>query len=242
MMSTDVNWRVVKGYGALISAHAKDVPVVLDCPVSAIDHRGKRLRITTAKGEIAADQVIVTVPSTILAAERISFTPALPEKIEAACGLPLGLADKLFMSLDGAEEFETSVRLFARTDRTGTAGYHFRPFGRPMIEAYFGGTKAAALEKGGEDAFFDFAVSELTHVFGQRFCPPPQADQHSSVAAAIRSRWDLILMLCRVSPIAGRHLPSRSTSACSLPARRARRTTSPPRMAVTRPVSPQPTR
>jgi monoamine oxidase len=111
----------------------------------------------------------VTVPSTILAAERISFTPALPEKIEAACGLPLGLADKLFMSLDGAEEFETSVRLFARTDRTGTAGYHFRPFGRPMIEAYFGGTKAAELEKGGDDAFFDFAVSELTHAFGGAF-------------------------------------------------------------------------
>jgi len=167
--STDVNWRVVKGYGALISAHAKDVPVVLECPVSAIDHRGKRLRITTAKGEIAADHVIVTVPSTILAAERISFTPALPEKIEAACGLPLGLADKLFMSLDGAEEFETSVRLFARTDRIGTAGYHFRPFGRPMIEAYFGGTKAAELEKGGDDAFFDFAVSELTHAFGGAF-------------------------------------------------------------------------
>ena len=47
----------------------------------------------------------MTVPSTIVAAEHIQFTPALPDKIEAAHGLPLGHDDKLFMSLDGAEEF-----------------------------------------------------------------------------------------------------------------------------------------
>ena len=61
--STDVNWRVVEGYGTLISKHGADVPQMLDCPVSAIDHGGKRLRIETSKGAIAADQVIVTVPS-----------------------------------------------------------------------------------------------------------------------------------------------------------------------------------
>ena len=97
------------------------------------------MRIETSKGAIAADQVIVTIPSAVLAAERIAFTPALPAKIAAARGLPLGLADKLFISLDGAEEFEKETRLFGRTDRNGTGGYHFRPFGRPMIEAYFAG-------------------------------------------------------------------------------------------------------
>ena len=167
--STDVNWRVVKGYGALISAHGADVPQMLDCPVSTIDHSGKRLRIETSKGAIAADRVIVTVPSAILAAERIRFVPALPKKIEAARGLPLGLADKLFISLENAEEFETSVRLYGHTDRVATAGYHIRPFGWPMIEAYFGGNCAAALEAGGEAAFFDFAVAELVGVLGSDF-------------------------------------------------------------------------
>ena len=65
------------------------------------------------------------MPSALLAAERVVFTPALPVKVEAARGLPLGLADKLFMSLDGAEEFDTGTRLFGRTDRVATAGYHF---------------------------------------------------------------------------------------------------------------------
>jgi monoamine oxidase len=167
--STDVNWRVVEGYGTLVSAYGADVPLMLDCTVDAIDHGGKRLKIETSKGAIAADRVIVTVPSAILAAERIRFGPALPKKIQAALGLPLGLADKLFISLQNAEEFETSVRLFGHTDRVATAGYHIKPFGRPMIEAYFGGRCAADLEPGGEAAFFDFAVSELVGVLGSDF-------------------------------------------------------------------------
>jgi monoamine oxidase len=164
-----VNYRVFKGYGTLISDHGANVPMMLECPVTAIDHRGQRLRIETSKGTIAADQVIVTVPSAVLAVERIAFTPALLEKIAAARGLPLGLADKLFMSLDGAEEFEKETRLFGRTDRKGTGGYHLRPFGRPLIEAYFAGGLAAELEANGEGAFFDFAVSELVGLFGSDF-------------------------------------------------------------------------
>jgi monoamine oxidase len=166
---TGVNWRVVKGYGALISACGENYPVALDCEVRSIDHRGKRLRIETAKGTIAADQVVVTVPSAHLAAERLLFTPALPEKIEAARGLPLGLADKLFIALAGAEEFEPDTRVFGHIDRAATANYHFRPFGRPMIEAYFGGRFAGELEGGGDGAFFDCAVSDLVGLFGNAF-------------------------------------------------------------------------
>jgi monoamine oxidase len=167
--NTAFNWRVVEGYGTLVSAYGATLPAMLDCPVTGIDHSGKRLQIQTSKGSIATDQAIITVPSAILAAERIRFTPARPEKIEAARGLPLGLADKLFMSLDNAEEFPMSSRLFAHTDRTETAGYHIRPFGWPMIEAYFAGACAAELETRGEAAFFDFAVAELVGVLGSDF-------------------------------------------------------------------------
>jgi monoamine oxidase len=166
---TGVNWRVIKGYGALISACGENLAMELDCAVRGIDHRGKRLRIETAKGVIAADQVIVTIPSTLIASERIVFTPALPDKTEAARGLPLGLADKLFISLEGFEEFDQDTRVFGRTDRAATAIYQFRPLGRPMIEAYFGGRFAAELEAGGDAAFFECAVSELVGLFGSAF-------------------------------------------------------------------------
>jgi monoamine oxidase len=170
-----VNWRVVEGYGTTIAGYAEGLSVVLDCPVRRIDHGGKRLRIDTEKGVITADQVIVTLPSAVLADDESLFAPALPEKTRAAKGLPLGLDDKLFLLLDNAQEFEKDSRLFGRTDRTATGAYHFRPFGRPQIEAYFGGTLARELEAGGEQAFFAFAASELVdllgHAFAQRLKP-----------------------------------------------------------------------
>jgi len=164
-----INWRISGGYGFVVNAYGASLPVKFDCPVRGIDCSGKRLVVDTPQGAIAADQVIVTVPSAVLAADRIAFTPALPAKIAAAGGLPLGLDDKFFMSLDGAEEFDKDVRIFGRTDRAATAGYHFRPFGRPMIEAYFGGALAVALEASGAHAFFDFAVAELVNIFGSDF-------------------------------------------------------------------------
>jgi len=164
-----VNWRLIDGYGAMIAVAAAKLTVALDCPVRRIDHSGKRVKIETAKGVITADQAIITLPSTVIAEQDDLFAPSLPEKVAAARGLPLGLADKLFLSLDDAEEFDQDSRLFGRTDRAGTATYHLRPFGRPQIEAYFGGRQAAALEAEGEHAFFDFAVSELTDLLGSAF-------------------------------------------------------------------------
>ncbi len=166
---TGVNWRVVEGYGATIAACGDGLPAVLDCPVQRIDHHGKRLKIETPQGGITADQVIVTLPTALLAEAEQLFAPSLPQKMQAARGLPLGLADKLFLSLADAEEFEKDSRLFGATDRTATATYHLRPFGRPQIEVFFGGHLAAELEVDGESAFFDFAVSELTRQLGNAF-------------------------------------------------------------------------
>ena len=164
-----VNWRVVQGYGTVIATHGHGLPVMLGCPVRRIDHRGRRLRVETMNGPIAAEAAIVTVPSALLAGERIRFIPPLAEKIEAAAGLPLGHADKLFLSLAEPEEFEKESRLFGRADRSGTGVYHVRPFGRPQIEGYFGGRLAADLEAGGAPAFADFAIGELVGLLGSNF-------------------------------------------------------------------------
>jgi monoamine oxidase len=163
------NWRVTEGYGATVAAHAAGVAVTLECPVRRIDHGGKHLRIETDRGTITAEQAIVTLPTSVLAAQENLFAPALPQKTDAARGLPLGLADKLFIALDQAEEFEPETRLFGHIDRAATANYHLRPFGRPLIEVYFGGRNADALERGGERAFFDFAAGELTGALGANF-------------------------------------------------------------------------
>jgi monoamine oxidase len=166
---TGVNWRVVEGYGHLVAQCAAGLDIALDCPVRRIDHGGRTIRVETDRGTTTAERAIVTIPASLIAQEAIVFAPALPDKLAAAAALPLGFDDKLFLSLARAEEFEKDSRLFGRIDRTGTGAYHLRPFGRPLIECYFGGTLAGELERGGPDVFFSFAKEELVNLLGGDF-------------------------------------------------------------------------
>jgi monoamine oxidase len=164
---TGVNWRVLEGYGTLIARYGAALPLRLGCEVRAIDHRGRQIVVTTSRGELRARAAIVTVPTNVLAAGAIRFIPALPDKIAAAQGLPLGLADKLFLALDeAAEDFPADRHVLGHTDRVATGSYQLRPHGRPMIAGYFGGELAAALERAGPQAMADFALAELAGLFG----------------------------------------------------------------------------
>jgi monoamine oxidase len=161
-----VNWRIAEGYSSLMTALAAGIDITLDCPASLIDHSGVRLRIETPRGGLAARAVIVTVPTGVLAGGGLRFHPALPDKTGAAAVLPLGLADKVFLRLDGVEEFPKDSHLYGAVDRTSTGTYHLRPLGRPVIEGFFGGQCARDLEAEGDAAFADFAVGELAALLG----------------------------------------------------------------------------
>ena len=163
---SEVNYRVVEGYGALFERMAEDLPVVYGCAVEKIDHAGSRIRIETAKGVIAARTVILCVSTNILSREIIRITPSLPDKLHAAAMLPLGIADKIFLSVDRADLLPDNSRLFGRTDSRDTGAYHLRPFGRPMIEGYFGGDCARSLEQGGLAGFAAFAIDEICDMLG----------------------------------------------------------------------------
>ncbi|WP_034996623.1 flavin monoamine oxidase family protein [Beijerinckia mobilis] len=163
---TGVNWRVIEGYGRVLADFWPALPLRLGCAVLAIDHSGAKVRIETNEGMLTASAVIITLPTNLLAREAIRFSPPLPDKIEAAAALPLGFADKVLMALDQAEDWPVDGHLFGSITQTDTGSYHLRPFGRPLIEGYFGGALAADLEARGPGAFFDFAVSELCQLLG----------------------------------------------------------------------------
>ncbi len=160
-----LNHRVREGYGALIGAYASGLDVRTNCPATLIDHAGKRLRVVTPQGEIAARAAIVAVPPGILADETLRFSPALPDKRAAAHALPLGVADKVFLSVERAEDLPVETRLFASTRRIETGGYTLRPFGRPLIDGYFGGPFARSLELE-EGGFANFAIDEICAALG----------------------------------------------------------------------------
>jgi monoamine oxidase len=177
----EVNWRVREGLGTAIAAHGAMLPVVLGCPVTLIDHSGARIRLETAHGTMSARAVVITLPTPLIANESVRFAPALPEKLEAAAGLPLGLADKVLLALDRPEEVPPETRLFGRTDRTATGAYHLRQFGRPLIEGYFGGRLARELEAEGEGAAARFAIEELVGHFG--------ADMRHRLRPVVETGW-----------------------------------------------------
>ena len=166
---TNLNWRVRRGYGALMTAYGASLPLALNCAVTLIDHTSKRLRIETSQGTLTADKVIVTVPTNLIADEAIRFSPALPEKIDAARGLPLGLADKVMLALDEPELLPVDGNLRGATMRTEMGTYHLRPFGQPCIEGFFGGRFAQALEDAGDGAIAAHSIDEIVSFLGSDF-------------------------------------------------------------------------
>src|SRR5882762_11688705 len=166
---TEINWRIRRGYGALVAAYGALVPFALNCAVALINHSGKRVRIETSQGTLTADKVIVTVPTNLIADEAIRFHPALPAKVDAARGLPLGLADKVMLALDEPEALPKDGNLRGATMRTAMGSFHLRPFGQPCIEGFFGGTFARELEDLGDGAFAAESIDQIVALLGSGF-------------------------------------------------------------------------
>ncbi|MDR9813547.1 flavin monoamine oxidase family protein [Rhizobium hidalgonense] len=176
------DWRVREGYGTLISRYGRPVPARLGTEVTRIDHRhAGRIDIRTNQGRLTTRAVLVTVSTNVLAAGRIAFHPALPEKIEAAARLPLGLADKLFLRLAHPQALPADTHMLGSNSRGATGTYQLRPFGAPVVEAYFAGDLAHDLEREGGEAAFSFAADELAAQFG--------ADIRRELSVAAISAW-----------------------------------------------------
>src|SRR5258707_7638811 len=178
---TDLNWRIRRGYGALIAAYGATCPLALNCVVTLIDHSAKRVRVETSQGTLTADKVIVTVPTNLIADEAIRFHPPLPAKVDAARGLPLGLADKVTLALDEPEALPKEGNLRAATMRTAMGTYHIRPFGQPCIEGFFGGRFARQLEDAGDGALAAQSIDEIAGFLGN--------DYRRKLRPLAESRW-----------------------------------------------------
>jgi monoamine oxidase len=178
---TEINWRVRRGYGTLMAAYGAPCPIVLDCNVTLIDHSGARVRLETSRGTLSAGKVIVTVPTNLIADEAIRFHPALPAKVDAAHGLPLGLADKVMLALDQPDALPKDGNLRGATMRTAMGSFHLRPFGQPCIEGYFGGRFARELEVAGNGALAAQSIDEIAALLGN--------DYRRKLKPLAESRW-----------------------------------------------------
>ena len=165
--STEHNWRLLEGYGSLFAALAAPLPIAFGTTVSRVDHSGRHIRIETSRGMISAARAVVAVPTDTIAGGHVVFDPPLPEKLAAAGGLPLGLADKLFLRLDERlPDVADELFLVGSTTRRETMSYQVQPLGRRRINCFFGGRFAAQLERDGIEAMAAHAIDELVGLFG----------------------------------------------------------------------------
>lgn len=178
---TEVNWRVRRGYGAMIAAYGATCRVSLNTQVTLIDHSGTRIRIETSRGTLEVAKVIVTAPTNLIADQSIRFYPALPGKVDAAAHLPLGLADKTILALNEANDLPKDGSLRAATMRTAMGTYHLRPFGQNCIEGFFGGSFARDLEDAGEGALMAASIDEIVALLG--------SDYRRKLRPLAESRW-----------------------------------------------------
>ena len=178
---TEVNWRIRRGYGALVAAYGAGLPIALNCNVTLIDHGDTRIRLTTSQGTLTADKVIVTVPTNLIADEAIRFNPRLPAKVEAAAGLPLGLDNKVTLALDGWEHLPKDSGMRGRSHTARVGSFQLRPFGQPCIEGFYGGSFAREIEAAGAGALAAQAIDDVVALLGH--------DIRKSIKPLAESRW-----------------------------------------------------
>jgi monoamine oxidase len=165
--STRYNWRVPAGYGTLIAAGLPpSVALRLATPVEAINLEAAGVSIATRAGRINARAAILTVSTAVIVGVTIRLPPELDEWRHAAAGLPLGRNEKLFLEIVGTSPFEPETHVIGDSRNPRTGSYYIRPFGRPVIEGFFGGEGADVLAEHGPAAGFAYAIEELAALFG----------------------------------------------------------------------------
>jgi monoamine oxidase len=165
--STEDNWRVPSGFGALIANTALGTLAVrLSTQVDSLALANGGVALATAAGTVRARAAIVTVSTSVLEGGALELPAELLPWREAAASLPLGRNEKLFLEIVGGGPFETESQVLGNPRDARSASHYIRPFGLPVIETFFGGEGASLVEEGGAAAGFDYALAQLVALFG----------------------------------------------------------------------------
>ena len=110
-----------EGTAALIAAAGKSLAIELNTAVQRIDMGGHgRVELGTTRGTLTARTVIVTASTSVLASDRLRFSPSLPAQHAAALAkLSLGTYERAIFELPGNPyRFGTDERIIFKTDNS----------------------------------------------------------------------------------------------------------------------------
>lgn len=180
--SSENNWRVTTGFGALIARSVPaQVALRLSTAVESIALDGEGVTVHTSAGVIRARAAILTVSTAVLVGDTLKLPAQLEPWREAARSLPLGRNEKLYLEIQGEAPFANESQVLGNPRDARTASYYIRPLGAPVIECFFGGEGARVLEGGGSADGFAFAIDQLCALFG--------AGVRSSLHPLVASNW-----------------------------------------------------
>lgn len=176
------SFRMPLGYVAILDvlrAALDPEALVLSTTVDRVEWRPGEVAVHTTGGQtFSAHKVIVTVPLPILQQGRVTFEPALPEKVRAVRGLRMGPVIKL------ALRFADAFWWTREHERLGfllAPGQPFQvlwttyPVLAPLLIAWAAGPSAAALADLADAEILERALGSLRTVFKRRIAPPLQA-------------------------------------------------------------------
>jgi len=164
----DSDWLVEGGYGAFVARMHADVPVKCGCPVTEIRHGGATPEVVTPEGTLSAEQVVLTVSTGVLGAERIRFEPSLPvDTLKAIDQLPNGLLNKVGIEFDPAwQEAVLGDRFDFHTNSDQFVTLFFGFYGTGLATGFIGGRCADQLEQDGPGAATALCRDALRSFFG----------------------------------------------------------------------------
>lgn len=180
--SSDNNWRAPSGFGSLVAgSFPSQVKLQLSTPVDSIALATNGVTVATPTGILCARAAILTMSTAVLAGDTLKLPDELNPWREAAGRLPLGRNEKLFFEITRDSPFAPESQLLGNPREPRTASYYIRPLGSRVIECFFGGEGARFVEESGQAAAFDFALGQLSALFG--------SDIRRSLRALTGSSW-----------------------------------------------------
>ncbi|MET4807293.1 NAD(P)/FAD-dependent oxidoreductase [Limibacillus sp. MBR-115] len=167
-LDTHEDWSILEGYGSLIAHFSHGLNVALCNPVTSIERDPTRFRVETPNGILNAQRLIIALPVNVLRNGLLRMEPGFPEEIrEALEAVPMGCALKAVFTIEGRDSpFGRTSSAVGKDSDQRTGAYLIRPQGYPLVNGFYGGENARALEQSGPQTIEAIAREELKAVFG----------------------------------------------------------------------------
>lgn len=167
------DWFCREGFGTLLARLWANVPVQLNTTVSALDTSADRVSVTTKAGNATAKAAIVTVSQGVLAHDDLTFGLRLDQSMQSAIqDINMGSYNHIVLQFEtGAVPTEPDSWIAYELTQRANGG----PKGGGILAniagtdlSYFeiGGSFGKSLERQGKTAMIDFALEEMTNLFG----------------------------------------------------------------------------